>query len=86
MMFFAGMVKPFTKAANFSRIALFNSALKLSDIVHKAFLEVKNGLEAAPNPGAAQEGFVSDYSLWTRQPKVNILFSESIVVFIFRPK
>ena len=73
-MLLLGMAKAFTNAANFSGMTI-NTKLKLSDIVHKAFIEVKNGLEAAGGPAtaAAQEGFNSNYSLWTQRTKVNFL-------------
>ena len=66
------MVKAFTNAANFSGMTLINTKLKLSDIVHEAFVEVENGLEVSGGPTAiAQEGFNPSYSLWTQRPKVN---------------
>ena len=72
--FLLGMVAAFTDAGNFSGMTLINTKLKLSDIVHKAFIEVENGLEVADGCTAvAQEGFNSRYSLWTQRPKVNFL-------------
>ena len=74
LMFLLGMVTAFTDAANFSGMTLINTKLKLSDIVHKTFIEVENGLEVAGGSTAvAQEGFNSSYSLWTQRPKVNFL-------------
>ena len=70
-----GMVKAFTNAANFSGMNLFNTPFKLSEIVHKAFFEVDNGLEAAVGPASAREGLIMNYSLWTQQPKVSFLIS-----------
>ena len=79
---FLGMVKAFTNAANFSGMALFNTSMKLSDIVHKVFFEVDNGLEAAYGSAAARERLIPDYSLWTRQPKVIFLISINMAATI----
>ena len=46
------MVKAFTNAANFSGMTLINTKLKLSDIVHKAFIEVQWRIQDFPEGGA----------------------------------
>lgn len=74
-----GMVIPFTEYANFSNILVVDTPIRISDVLHKAFIEVnEEGTEAA-----AATVVIMEFTTTISEPKEKvIIFNKPFLFFI----